>query len=209
VIEDERAAPPADVTLLVDDLPYALGAADTPPAPRLVPDARSQAALRARLAALGPPPYLGVTWRGGIDKSGSLFKLAPRAAVARVVARWPGTVVMVQRQPAPGELAAFVADAGRAAHDFTSLNDDLGEMLALLSLLDDYVAVSNTNVHLRQSLALPSRLLVPMPADWRWMSVGEESPWFPGTRIYRQTAAGDWQKAFATLAADLMSRLSV
>ena len=205
VIEDERALPPADVTLLVDDLPYALGAADTPPSLRLTPDGRSRDALRARLAALGPPPYLGVTWRGGIDRSGSLFKQAPRAALARALAQWPGTVVMLQRQPAAGELDAFVAEAGRAAHDFTQLNDDLGEMLALLSLLDDYVAVSNTNVHLRHSLGLPSRVLVPLPADWRWMTDGDESPWFPGTRVYRQAAAGDWQQAFAQLAADLMA----
>jgi tetratricopeptide (TPR) repeat protein len=228
VIDDDRDLPAADVTLLVDDLPYALDATDTPPALRLSPDAQIQAALRARLAALGPPPYLGVTWRGGVDKAGSLFKRAPLAGVARIAGAWPGTVVMLQRQPQPGECDAFVAEAGRAAHDLTALNDDLGGMLALLSLLDDYVAVSNTNVHLRQSLGLPSRVLLPMPADWRWMAPregfsGDESPWFPGCPLYRQapgaarqtndgaarqTNGGAWDEAFARLSADLISVFS-
>lgn len=203
VVEDDRDLPAADVRLLIDDLPYALATTDTPPAPRLAPDGQRVAALRARLTALGPPPYLGVTWRGGVDKAGSLFKRAPRAAVARLAGAWPGTVVMLQRQPLPSELDAFVAEAGRVAQDFTALNDDLGDMLAVLSLLDDYVAVSNTNVHLRQSLGLPSRVLVPMPADWRWMAAGDESPWFPGSRIYRQSRDGDWDGALADLARDL------
>lgn len=203
VIVDDDALAPADMTLLVDDLPYALATTDTPPSLVLTPDARKQAALRQRLAALGPPPYLGVTWRGGVDKSGSLFKLAPRADVARLAGEWPGTLLMLQRCPLVGELDAFVAEAGRAAHDFAALHDDLGEMLALLSLLDDYVAVSNTNVHLRQALGLPSRVLVPMPADWRWMATGDESPWFPGCAVYRQAVDGSWDAAFARLARDL------
>jgi tetratricopeptide (TPR) repeat protein len=208
VVVDENAAAPADLTLLVDDLPYALATADTPPSLPLAPEPALQAALRQRLAALGPPPYLGVTWRGGIDKSGSLFKLAPRAAVARLAGAWPGTVLMLQRRPLAGELDAFVADAGRVAHDFAALHDDLGEMLALLSLLDDYVAVSNTNVHLRQALGRPSRVLVPMPADWRWMAAGNQSPWFPGCALYRQAVDGSWDAAFADLARDLAAAAS-
>jgi hypothetical protein len=75
-------------------------------------------------------------------------------------------------------------------------------------LLDDYVAVSNTNVHLRQSLGLPSRVLLPMPPDWRWMHAGAESPWFPGTRIYRQAADGTWDEALGGLAGDLKAVFS-
>ena len=199
---------PADYTLLVDDLPDALGEAGTPPPVALTPDAQKLAALRGRLAALGPAPYLGVTWRGGIDKNGSLFKEAPRAEVARIAGVWPGTVLVLQRVPLAGEIAAFAQEAGRAVHDLTALNDDLEDMLALLSLLDEYIAVSNTNVHLRQSLALPSRLLVPMPADWRWMHAGAESPWFPGSRIYRQSADGSWREALSGLAEDLKAVFS-
>lgn len=205
---DGETAMPADVTLLVDDLPYALGETGTPPALALTPDAQTLAALRGRLAALGPAPYLGVTWRGGVDKNGSLFKEAPRADIARIAGAWPGTVLLLQRAPLAGEVAAFAHEAGRDAHDLSALNNDLGDMLALLALLDDYVAVSNTNVHLRQSLGLPSRLLLPMPPDWRWMHAGAQSSWFPGTRIYRQAADGSWSDALSGLADDLKAVFS-
>jgi hypothetical protein len=83
------------------------------------------------------------------------------------------------------------------------LNDDLEEMLALLDRLDDYVCVSNTNVHLRAARGRTSRVLIPYPADFRWMNRGDESPWFPGTRLYRQTHEDGWGPAFEALAADL------
>ena len=85
----------------------------------------------------------------------------------------------------------------------TRLNDDLEAMLAVCGRLDDYVCVSNTNVHLRASLGGACRVLVPHPPDYRWMSEGRVSPWFPGTRIYRETASDGWTGALAELAADL------
>jgi hypothetical protein len=35
------------------------------------------------------------------------------------------------------------------------------------------------------------------------MAAGDESPWFPGMRTYRQAVDGDWTGAFAALARDL------
>lgn len=203
VVFDETAPATADIALLIDDLPYALGENGTPPPLALAPDAERQTTLRRRLAACGPTPYLGVTWRAGLDKHGALFKQAPRAEIAKLAAAWPGTVLSLQRAPAAGEVAAFAAEAGREVADFAALNDDLDDMLALLSLIDEYVAVSNTNVHLRQSLGRGSRVLVPMPPDWRWLNLGDESPWCPGARVYRQTPDGNWSEAFVRLAADI------
>jgi hypothetical protein len=78
-------------------------------------------------------------------------------------------------------------------------------MLALLSLLDDYVGVSSTNVHLLASLGRTGRILVPFPPDWRWQASGE-SAWFPGFATYRQDSAGQWSNAFGHLRADIEKR---
>jgi hypothetical protein len=78
-------------------------------------------------------------------------------------------------------------------------------MLALLDVLDDYIGVSNTNMHLRAGAGKTARVLVPWPAEWRWMIAGGTSPWFPGFRIYRQRPDGDWKEALTALAADLQS----
>jgi len=83
------------------------------------------------------------------------------------------------------------------------LNEDLEEMLALLTALDDYLGVSNTNMHLRAGIGRTARVLVPWPVEWRWMISGDESPWYPGFRIYRQRQDGDWHEALTRLHDDL------
>ena len=87
----------------------------------------------------------------------------------------------------------------------TALNEDLEALLALLALMDDYIGVSNTNMHLRAGVSRTARVLVPRPAEWRWMISGSESPWFPGFRVYRQGPDGDWGAALKHLQADLLA----
>jgi len=187
------------LTVSVGDLPHLLGmasAAEIPAPLPLPPLPELRAAMSKRLAELGPAPYIGVTWRAGtnIHRNG-LFKEVPRAALAAALAQVPGTLIGLQRQPAEGEMEAFAREAGRPVHDMTALNESLEEILALLAGLDDYVCVSNTNVHLRAGAGRTCRVLMPHPPEFRWMAEGAESPWFPGTTIYRQTPAGDWSAA--------------
>ena len=197
--------PASDESLHISYLPLALGHANAPPPSLAVaPVAARVAELRARLAALGPPPYIGVTWRAGAtDTPDVLFKLAPIADLGRSLAGLPGTLIALQRLPEAGEIDLLATSAGTSVHDLTALNEDLEGMLALLSLLDDYVTVSNTNVHLRALTGRVSRVLVPCPPDFRWMAEGAESPWFPGCRVYRQEADRSWDGALADLRRDL------
>jgi hypothetical protein len=90
-------------------------------------------------------------------------------------------------------------------HDLSRTNEDLPQVLAVLAALDDYVTVSNTNVHLRAALGRTARVLVPNPPEWRWMRAEGGSPWFPGFSVYRQPASRDWSAALAKLRSDLAS----
>lgn len=54
-------------------------------------------------------------------------------------------------------------------------------------------------MHLMAGLGMTARVLMLFPVEWRWMASGEESPWFPGYPIYRQTVEGEWQPALDAL----------
>ncbi len=236
-VEEMAPLPPADANILVGDLPHALGESVSspldfadgppttslpelnvyasiywPPVPKsldLHPLESRVGSLRARLAKLGPPPYIGVTWRAGTAPEEQnavtwlLFKSIGLTSIAHAMAKVGGTIIALQRKPGTGELDALSQALGRPAHDFTDLNEDLESMLALLSLLDDYVAVSNTNVHLRAAVGKTARVLVPAPAEWRWRQSGRSTPWFPGFQLYRQSLQGDWRAALSALKSDL------
>ena len=202
-----------DVLLPVGDLPCLLDARGTPLPLSISVAPERVAQWRRRLAALGPPPYLGVTWRAGTKRDNPsefaargedpLYKEIKIAPIASALRPWRGTVVILQRLPEQGEVAAFCKALGHVAHDLSSANDDLAEMAVLLSLIDEYVGVSNTNMHIRAGFGKTARVLVPFPPEFRWMHTGEHSPWFPGFTIYRQPAARDWTPVLAKLAQDI------
>lgn len=206
VIGEDDLIPEEATVVSVGDLPHLLGHASAAEVPLPLPLAADPARvgdIAARLAACGPAPYVGVTWRAGTLEQAALHKEIALPALARALAALPGTLISAQRLPGAGETAALAKAAGRKVHDFSALNDDLEAMLALMSALDAYVGVSNTNVHLRASAGRPSHVLVPMPGEWRWMATGDESPWFPASRVYRQAADGGWERALRRLAGDL------
>ncbi|MGE0720015.1 MAG: hypothetical protein AB7P02_31515, partial [Alphaproteobacteria bacterium] len=194
-----------DRMLPLGDLPFLVEAHRRPPPPPLplapAPDRLARAA--ARLAAAGPSPWLAVTWQAGLRRPGALLKELPPAILGRVVAGWPGTVIVLQRGARPADVAAFQACLGRPAADFGDLHESLDDMLATLAVLDEYVAVSNTNVHLRAGAGRPSRVLVPWPPEFRWRAGLERSPWFPDHPLLRQASDGGWEDALAVLARDL------
>lgn len=166
--------------------------------------------MKQRLSGLGPPPYLGLTWRAGTAPEHQrgpdwvLHKEIPLKRLGAAVRGVNGSLIALQRNPQPGELDELSGHAARPVHDLTALNEELEAMLALLALIDDYIGVSNTNMHVRAGVGRTARVLVPRPAEWPWMISGNESPWFPGFRIYRQDPDGDWS-ALTRLQSDLLT----
>ena len=194
--------------VLVGDLPAILDSS-TQPSLELEADPERIVRLRESLTICGPPPYRGVSWQGGVpwEKMATLgeshFKRVPPDALGSAISVTDGTWLSLQRDGTRGDLEAIRAAAARPIHDFSWVNEDLADALALLHHLQDYVAVSNTNVHLNEALGKRTRVLVTNPAEWRWMREGGTSPWFAGAMIYRQAQDGSWDEALKQLAADL------
>jgi Flp pilus assembly protein TadD len=202
-----------DARFPVGDLPRLLDDTSTPAPFEICIEPARLGEWHERLAALGPPPYLGVTWRGGGQRKtqsefaargeSPLRKEIEVQQLAAALRGWPGTVLGLQRVPKPRELEEFSRSLGAPVYDFSTVNDDLVAMGALLSVLDEYVGVSNTNMHLRAAVGKAGRVLVPFPHEFRWMESGRVSPWFPGFSVYRQTPQRNWQDALGALIRDL------
>jgi tetratricopeptide (TPR) repeat protein len=211
--EDEPDPLPCDVELLSSDLALASGREFAPPL-ALAPEPARLEAAAARLRAFGPPPYIGLTWGAGLTAEEQKafqdrpiwVKRAPLTELGELLRGLRATVVILQRKPDARDVAAFGGALGRPALDASDCNEDLRDAIALLSLLDDYIGVSNTNMHLIAGLAgKRARVLVQSPAEWRWEMTGEKSPWFPGFEIYRQGSDRAWNEALQRLRADLES----
>lgn len=190
------------------DLPRLLDARDPAAFPRALPLAADEfrsKAMREQLQRFGPAPHIGLTWRAGSPRVGriSLSKAVDLDALGGALSGIRATFVSLQRQPAAGETQRLSEAIGAPVHDASAVNDQLDDTLAMVAALDDYVAVSNTNVHLRASAGRSARVLVQWPPEWRWLVNAERSPWFPDMPLYRQTPEKDWNAALTRLRDDL------
>jgi hypothetical protein len=198
------------IALWMGDLPAFVQplAAEPMPTLRARPDGARAARMRERLGA-GSLPVVGLAWVAGMQTGRGpvgqtvLSKEVDPAAIGAALKGVRARFVSLQRHPAPGSREALEAALGAPVMDLSGANGDLEDMLALASLLDEYVGVSSTNVHLIAAAGGHGRILVPYPADWRWRASGDESPWFPGFPTYRQDADGGWSAPLARLAHDL------
>jgi tetratricopeptide (TPR) repeat protein len=193
----------ASLPILVGDLPSLEGMPPIAPSLAIKPLAERCRKWSERLAALGPRPWIGVTWRAGTPSdvlAHGLSKSVPLEGLMRAIATLPGTVLALQRAPRDGEIAAASAMRGAPVHDLSAAHADLEDALALVSILDRHVCVSNTNVHLAACAGKAADVLVPFPPEWRW-GAAARSVWFPGFRVHRQEPGGSWSRAFAALAA--------
>jgi tetratricopeptide (TPR) repeat protein len=204
------AAPEADLNILSGDLPLAT-AQDFAPPVALPVDSDRRARFEKILRDFGPPPYIGVTWRAGAlpedRKQQGMFylvKQVPPDELGAALRPLRATFCVVQRKPTAEDQQRFVAALGRPALDLSAMNDDLRDALALLSVLDDYVGVSNTNTHLRAGCpGKVARVLVPSNPEWRWGMNGTRSPWFPAFSVYRQDRRYGWAPALSALQREL------
>jgi ADP-heptose:LPS heptosyltransferase len=69
---------------------------------------------------------------------------------------------------------------------------DFGDTALLIAQLDLVITVDTAVAHLAGALGKPVWVLLSAVPDWRWGLDGEQTPWYPTMRLFRQIRAGDW-----------------
>jgi ADP-heptose:LPS heptosyltransferase len=92
--------------------------------------------------------------------------------------------------------AIHVQDLAPCLHDF-------GDTALLLDQLDLVITVDTAVAHLAGALGKPVWVLLSAVPDWRWGVDGEQTPWYPTMRLFRQARAGDWAAVMLRVAQTL------
>ena len=198
--------PPHEAYCLMSSLPGLFGVElDSIPAPvpYLQADPQKVSHWSARLEQLARPGRLrvGLAWsgRGTHPNNGrrslELAQLAPILAVR-------GVDFVTLQKPVPDADRPMLAGLPNL-HDVSAELADFSDTAALIMALDLVLAVDTSVVHLAGALGRPTWVLVPRPADWRWLHGRTDSPWYPTLRLFRQEASHVWGPVLAEAAAAL------
>lgn len=198
---DAEAEPPAhDIEAALLSLPLAFGT-ELGTIPCEIPYLSTDPALRAAWAdRLGPRavPRVGLCWWGSQhipERSLPLPSLAPLLATAGV--GWHA----IQKDMTEAD-RTWIAAHGRVADHGPALTD-FAETAALLSRMDLVITIDTAVAHLAGALGLPTWVLLARSADWRWLRIREDSPWYPTMRLFRQDGQGEWGGVIASIAKTL------
>jgi hypothetical protein len=159
---------------------------------------------RTRLAENRSGFNVGLAWAGSSvhaqdrNRSLALSFLSPLARIPNVnfYSLQKGDAATQARNP---------SDAMKLV-DWTEELKDFADTAALIANLDLVITVDTAVAHLAGAMGKPVWVLLPFVPDWRWMMDREDSPWYPTMRLFRQKAAGQWDKVIERVV-DCLARL--
>jgi tetratricopeptide (TPR) repeat protein len=80
-------------------------------------------------------------------------------------------------------------------------------MATLVKALDCVICVESLLAHIAGAMAAECHLLLPLAHESLWGAVGENTNWYPASRLYRQSRQEGWQPAVAALQGRLTASL--
>jgi tetratricopeptide (TPR) repeat protein len=194
-VSDWAECPPYTAWAVLSGLPFLHGTTlENIPAQShyLQADAALAAQWRARLDRLAPAAHrrIGLVWAGRPAHSNNHNRSMKLATLLPLFDAPDVTFVSLQKGPAAAEAGAcfFRAPLLNLAADIESFADTA----AILAALDLVITVDTAVAHLAGALGRPAWVLLPFAPDWRWLLGRSDSPWYPGLRLFRQRAPGEW-----------------
>lgn len=151
--------------------------------------------LEASPLRLGPEDgsfNVGLVWRAGDWDERRSIPFAALAPLGDV----PGVRLYILQRDADqhGWREGFGIHPGEFA---------LHEYARVIRGLDLVISVDSMPAHLAGALGVPVWNLLHAEADWRWMRGRDDSPWYPGMRLFRQERQGEWEDVIGRVTAAL------
>lgn len=182
-------APAWDVQIEVMELPYLFRTVvqDLPVQREYLTVPFSLRQETASRMSMGRAPRVGVVWAASEwDASRCLpMTCLERLLTVQGVEFWN---IQGGKQHTSGAKSAVVA----ATRDAAAFGYGLPLLSSVLANLDLVITVDTLAAHLAGAMGKPAWVLLQVQADWRWMHLRADTPWYPTLRLWRQPVQGDW-----------------
>jgi hypothetical protein len=146
---------------------------------------------------------VGLVWAGRPTHFNNRNRSIPLTLFSRLGGVSGVRYFSLQKAQTSGNQSAAVA--GFEMTDWTDELTDFADTAALVANLDLVITVDTAIAHLAGAMGKPAWVLLPHPADFRWLLERDDSPWYPTLRLFRQTRSRDWEEPLARVVQNLRS----
>lgn len=201
VLARGEAIPLTDFHCALMDLPGALGI-NLENIPAVLPYLHAKATLSAdwQLQIKGAGKKIGIVCSGNPNLVNDRRRSIPLQSFAPLLSA-DNTFYLLQKDCRAND-AAWLQTTTQI-RDLRAALQDFEDTAAIISQLDLVISVDTSVAHLAGALGKPTWVLLPFVPDWRWLEERTDNPWYPGMRLYRQSAAGNWTDVLARVQKDL------
>jgi Tfp pilus assembly protein PilF len=189
VLGPQDDAPITDFRCPLLSLPLAFGTtldSIPPPVPYISLDAREASDWRAKLGGEGVK-LVGLCWRGSpgyVNDAQRSIRFGDLGSLWRV----PGVrFVSLQKAPHDEERAQM-----SALPQLVHPGADFPTTARMIAALDLVISVDTVWLTWAASIGRPAWALLNFAPHFTWLTQREDSPWYPGVRLLRQSAPGEW-----------------
>ncbi len=123
------------------------------------------------------------------------------------ICKVPGvSVYSLQKTTGTDQFSNLPADVNIITFDgdFDQTHGRFMDTVAVIKNLDLVITVDTSIAHVAAALGKRTWIMLPNPADWRWMQNKTDTPWYPNVRLFKQSTPGDWDGMIAEVAQELM-----
>jgi Flp pilus assembly protein TadD len=147
-------------------------------------------------------PRIGLCWAGSATHKNDHNRSIEAELFSRLCVAIDADFISLQRDPYENELQDF-SSQGIQLINWTDEFFNLAETAALVDCLDLVISVDTVIAHLAGGLGKTTWTLIPYVPDWRWLERREDSPWYPGMRLFRQASLGNWESVITQVRTEL------
>ncbi|HIJ85959.1 MAG TPA: tetratricopeptide repeat protein [Magnetococcales bacterium] len=205
LVTNEHSPPPCDFQTPLLSLPRIMGTtlATIPNSIPYLGIDPQQASFFHDLAKTIPNFKIGLSWRGNPKHKNDRNRSIHPRSLAQLADLKGISLISLQKIKFADDLEAF--SGWENFYDWGIWLNDFSATAAAIAALDLVIAVDSAVIHLAGALGHPAWVLLPMVADWRWGFDGENSPWYPSVRQFRQPQPGAWDQVIASVKQHLHS----
>ncbi len=156
-----------------------------------------------------PRPWIGVSWESyALTMNFRSRKSIPSAEFAEFTKGFKGSFINLQFPNPHKHENPTQQVVPENVHTLPGLDlkNDLEGLASLLHKVDHVVTVGNSVAHLCGAFGVPTTVLLPSVADWRWGFAGDKSVWYDSLTLHRNKDPNSWAALLAETKTKLFNR---
>lgn len=144
---------------------------------------------------------VGIAWAGNPNHHQDAARSIPLQVLLPVF-QLPGAIFYSLQKTVPSPDHPLLETLSNVR---TFAFQDFMDTASVVSELDVIISVDTAVAHLAGALGKPVWMLLQHSPDWRWFLDRDDTPWYPRTRLFRQSKRNDWTHPVARVAGALQS----